>query len=73
MLGWSWLFPPYRWHFGARAVDQVRAIALDGACLRRQVRDDPAFGYALPGRFAPVMVERLQATRVQLLDVYQRA
>ena len=42
VVGWSWLFPPYRWHFDARALDVVRAVAFDGACLRGKCDDDPA-------------------------------
>jgi CRP-like cAMP-binding protein len=70
VLGWSWLFPPYRWRFDARALELTRAIALDGACLRRKCDEDHSFGYELVKRFAQVIVERLQATRLQLLDVY---
>jgi CRP-like cAMP-binding protein len=70
VLGWSWLFPPYRWHFDARALSGVRATAFDGACLRGKCSDDPALGYDLMQRFARVMMERLQATRLRLLDVY---
>jgi CRP-like cAMP-binding protein len=70
VLGWSWLFPPYRWHFSARAVRPVRALAFDGACLRAKCDADPELGYDLMRRFARVIVERLQATRLQLLDVY---
>jgi CRP/FNR family transcriptional regulator, cyclic AMP receptor protein len=70
VLGWSWLFPPYRWHFDARALSTVRATAFDGVCLRTKCEDDPALGYMLMGRFAQITIERLQATRVRLLDVY---
>jgi CRP/FNR family cyclic AMP-dependent transcriptional regulator len=70
VLGWSWLFPPYRWQFDARAVDSTSAIALDGACLRRKCDEDTRLGYLLMQRFAHVTQERLQATRLQLLDVY---
>jgi CRP/FNR family transcriptional regulator, cyclic AMP receptor protein len=70
VLGWSWLFPPYRTMFDARALGVVRAIAFDGACLRGKCDEDPALGYELMKRFAEVMVERLQATRLRLLDVY---
>jgi CRP/FNR family transcriptional regulator, cyclic AMP receptor protein len=70
VVGWSWLFPPYRWHFDARALDTVRLVAFDGACLRRKCDEDHSLGYELLGRFSPVMLERLQATRMQLLDVY---
>ena len=72
VLGWSWLFPPYRWHFDARALSQVRATAIDGACLRGKCDADPALGYDLMRRFAQVMIERLQWTRLRLLDVYGR-
>ena len=70
VLGWSWLFPPYRWHFDARALELTRAIALDGECLRGKCETDHDLGYELVKRFAKVMMERLQATRLQLLDVY---
>lgn len=70
VLGWSWLFPPYRWHFGARALELTRAIAFDGACLRMKAEADHDLGYALLKRFSQTIIDRLQATRLQLLDVY---
>lgn len=70
VLGWSWLFAPYRWHFSGRALEPVRAIALDGACLRDKCDRDHDFGYAIMQRFAAIIVERLHATRLQLLDLY---
>ena len=70
VLGWSWLFAPYRWHFDARALTGVRATGFDGACLREKCDQDPALGYELMGRFAQVLIERLQWTRLRLLDVY---
>jgi CRP-like cAMP-binding protein len=70
VLGWSWLVPPYRWRFEARAVDAVRAIALDGKCLRGNSEEDHDLGYELMKRAAQIMERRLQATRLQLLDVY---
>jgi CRP-like cAMP-binding protein len=70
VLGWSWLFPPYRWHFDVRALEPVRALAFDGACLRDKSTTDNELGYELMRRFAEVIVSRLQATRLQLLDVY---
>jgi CRP/FNR family cyclic AMP-dependent transcriptional regulator len=70
VVGWSWLFPPYRWHFDARALTDVRATAFDGACLRGKCAQDPALGFALMSRFAQVLIERLQWTRLRLLDVY---
>ena len=70
VVGWSWLFRPFRWHFDARAIDPVRAIAFDGACLRGKCDQDHTLGYELLNRFSPVMLERLLATQLQLIDVY---
>ena len=63
VVGWSWLFPPYRWHFDARALSLVRATSFDGACLRGKCESDPRLGYDLMSRFAQVVIERLQWTR----------
>jgi CRP-like cAMP-binding protein len=70
LAGWSWLLPPYRWHFTGRAVEPVRAVQFDGVCLRGKCEEDPVLGYDLAMRFARMLVERLQATRFQLMDVY---
>jgi CRP/FNR family cyclic AMP-dependent transcriptional regulator len=70
VLGWSWLFPPYRARFDARALSSVRALSLDGACLRTKCEQDPGLGYELLKRFAQVVISRLEATREQLLDLY---
>ena len=70
VLGWSWLFPPYQWQFDARAQELTRAIALDGRCLRRKCESDSELGYELMKRFSFMMLETLQGTRVQLLDLY---
>jgi CRP/FNR family cyclic AMP-dependent transcriptional regulator len=70
IVGLSWLFPPYRVQFDARAIGPVNTISFDGACLRGKCDADPEFGYALMKRLAATMTHRLQATRLQLLDVY---
>lgn len=70
VLGWSWLFPPYRWKFDARAVELTHTIALDGTCLRVKCEADHDFGYELLKRFAYMVEQRLDATRLQMLDVY---
>lgn len=70
VLGWSWLYPPYKWHFSARAVSLTRAIAMDGKCLRDKCDADHDLGYDLMRRFALIIIDRLQATRLQVLDVY---
>jgi CRP/FNR family transcriptional regulator, cyclic AMP receptor protein len=70
LLGWSWLMPPFRCHMDARALGTVHTVVFDAACLRGKSDTDPVLGYGLMRRFIPVIVERLQATRVRLLDVY---
>jgi CRP-like cAMP-binding protein len=70
VLGWSWLFPPHRVRFDARALDDVHTIAFDGACLRGKCDTDHDLGYELMRRFAQIVLDRLQATRIRLLDVY---
>jgi CRP/FNR family cyclic AMP-dependent transcriptional regulator len=70
VLGWSWLFPPYRWHFDAKALELTRAISLDGKCLRNKCEEDHHLGYELMKRFSDVIIQRLQATRIQVLDLY---
>ena len=70
ILGWSWLFPPFKWSFDAQSLVQTSAIRFDAAELRAAKEADLAFGYDLLKRFAEVMVRRLQAARLQLLDIY---
>jgi CRP-like cAMP-binding protein len=70
VLGWSWLIPPYHWQFDVRATEMVRAIALDGKCLRTKCEEDHHLGYELLKRFAHLVSQRLESTRLQLLDVY---
>ncbi len=70
ILGWSWLIPPYNWHFDAKAVELTRAVALDARCLRTKCEEDHDLGYELLKRFAQIIEDRLQATRIQLLDLY---
>ena len=73
VVGWSWLFPPYRWKFDARALEDVRAISFDGECLRGKCERDPAMGYDFMKRFAQVFMQRLESARLQLLDLYGSA
>jgi CRP-like cAMP-binding protein len=73
VVGFSWLIEPHRWEFDGRAVEPVRAVRVDGACLRAQCDADPVLGYELMRRFARLATTRLQATRLQLLDVYGHA
>ncbi len=68
VLGWSWLFPPYYWHFDARALEPVRAVFFYGTRLREQCEQDHHFGYELMKRVTQVVIRRLQATRGQLVE-----
>ncbi len=70
IVGLSWLFPPYKVHFDARAVGTVFTLSFDGACLRGKCDRDPVMGYELMKRFARIMTSRLQATRLRMLDLY---
>jgi len=70
VLGWSWLFPPHRWRFDARAQQQTLALVFDGKCLRRKCDEDHSLGYEMYKRFTQIVVGRLEATRLQLLDLY---
>ena len=70
VLGWSWFFPPFKRRFDARAVETTTAIVLDGKYLREKAEQDHRLGYELLKRFSMVVVERLQAMRLQLLDIY---
>ena len=70
IAGISWLVPPYRWNYDAKALELTRAIALDAKCLRGKCEEDHHLGYELMKRFVPELVRRLHTTRLQLLDVY---
>jgi CRP/FNR family cyclic AMP-dependent transcriptional regulator len=70
LVGWSWLFPPYHWHFDAVALSAVEAIELDGAALRAAAEADPAFGFRLVKRALYQAQQRLERARLQALDVY---
>ena len=70
VVGASWILPPYRWRFDARALGDVRATGVDAACLRGKCDADPCMGYQVMQRFLPIVAERLQCTRLQLLDLY---
>ena len=70
IVGVSWLIPPYRWAYDAKALELTRAIAMDATCLRDKCEQDHDLGYELMKRFMPILLQRLHATRMQILDVY---
>jgi CRP-like cAMP-binding protein len=67
LLGWSWLFAPYRWAFGAVVLRPVEAFEFDASAVRALCASDPALGYELIRRVARLLAHRLQATRVRLI------
>jgi CRP-like cAMP-binding protein len=69
VVGWSWLFPPYRWHFSGRAIEMTHALVLDGKCLRGKCEQDPVLGYEFMKRFSHKIVRALDLTRLQLLEL----
>lgn len=68
VLGWSWLFPPYYWHFDARALEPTEAVFFHGTPLREECESDHDLGYELVKRMSAVMMRRRQATRRSLLE-----
>jgi CRP/FNR family cyclic AMP-dependent transcriptional regulator len=70
LLGWSWLVFPYRIHGDVRAIQLTRAIKIDAKCLREKCTKDPQLELELFRRFVPIIVDRVEAMTMQLLDVY---
>jgi CRP/FNR family transcriptional regulator, cyclic AMP receptor protein len=67
LLGWSWLFPPHQWAFGAVAASPVEAFEFDARAVRACCASDPALGYEVTRRLSQVLAKRLHATRVRLI------
>ena len=70
VLGWSWLFPPYRWYFDGRALKQTQALVLDAIRVREKCEEDPKLGYELMKRSSAIIHHRMQAARLQIIDLY---
>jgi CRP/FNR family transcriptional regulator, cyclic AMP receptor protein len=70
LLGWSWMFPPYVWHFTARAAEDTEAIFFYGTILREYCERDHSLGYELFKRITPIMMKRLQSARRRMLSVH---
>jgi CRP-like cAMP-binding protein len=70
LLGWSWMFAPYTWGFGAEALSPVRAYEFDGEQVRALCDEDPTLGFALVRAVAEVLAHRLETARTRLLDLH---
>jgi len=70
VVGWSWLLPPYQWHFDVRALTRTRALQMNARCIRDKCALNLGLGHDLMVRFSQLIVQRLEATQLQLLDVY---
>lgn len=70
ILGWSWLIPPYKHRFSAKASEATTVVAFDGKCLREKCEKNSELGYEFLKRMVNILADRLEATRMQLLDVY---
>lgn len=71
VIGWSWLFPPYKWAFDIKALETTKIISLNGRCLREKCEADHHLGFALMKKFSYIMTRRLEAARMQFLDLYK--
>jgi len=69
VLGISWLFPPYKWHFDARALTLTRLIKIDAVQMRRICEEDNRLGYRVVSKLASIVMRRLQAVRLQLVEM----
>ena len=72
LLGWSWLVPPYHWRFDARATKPTQVIAINAASARYALAAHPALAYQFLMKLLPVVGERLENTRIQVLDIHGR-
>ncbi|MCB0717586.1 MAG: cyclic nucleotide-binding domain-containing protein [Bacteroidetes bacterium] len=69
-VGWSWILPPARWRYDVRVVEDVSAISFDAECVRKKCEADFEFGYHIYRRILKIVIERLMATRIQMIDMY---
>jgi len=71
VLGWSWLIPPYKWSFQARADEDTEVLEFDGRAIRARCEADPRFGYELIKRFSGLMSERLHFAREKMMEAWR--
>jgi CRP-like cAMP-binding protein len=73
VVGWSWLIPPHRWSFNARAKSPAEVVEFDGKAVLARCEQDPRFGYELLKRFATLMSERLNFARQKMMEAWSPA
>ncbi len=71
VFGWSWLVAPHLWRVDARAVKPTRVLVVSGTALRRALDAHPTDGYRFLQRLVPILAQRLDATQLQVFDVYR--
>ena len=70
VLGFSWMMEPYQYRFDAHVLEPTMTRRFDAKKLRAAMDADPAFGYDLVHRFNLIISQRLQASRLQILEMY---
>ena len=70
LVGWSWILPPATWRYDVRVTEDVSAIAFDAECVRKKCDEDFEFGYYVYREILKIVIERLMASRIQMLDMY---
>ena len=71
VLGWSWLIPPHRWSFQARAKTSAETVEFDGEAVLAECEANPKFGYELLKRFSALMSERLHFARQRMIEEWR--
>lgn len=71
-IGWSWLVAPYKWHFDSVAMENTKTICFDAVDMKKEMEKNPEFGYKMYKIFTSIIIERLQAERANILDVYDK-
>ena len=61
---------PYLYTDKVKVLELTRALSFDAVCLRGKCDADHSLGYRLMLRFVPELVRRMQAARLQSLNVY---
>lgn len=72
IVGLSWLIPPYRWTASAIAQTEVKALSFNGTCIREKCEKDHSLGYKMMRHLLQLMVEREDALKLHLLDIFGR-